>query len=209
MFFPSSSGSTFTQRHCSQICPPCCMHQSVQSIQSLSRVQLFVIPWTAGTPGFTLHHQLLDLVKLMSIESVMPSSHLILCCPLLLLPSIFPASVSFPVNRLFTSGGQGVGVSSSASILPMNTQDWSPLGWTGWILLHSKGLSRVFSSTTVQKCQVFGTLLFFYSPASHPYMTTGKTIALTRQTFVGKEMSILFNMPTRLVITFLPRSNVF
>ena len=72
------------------------------------------------------------------------------------LPS-FPASGSFPVSQLFTSGGQSIGASASASVLPMNTQDWSPLGWTGWISLQSKGLSRVFSNTTVQKHQFFAT----------------------------------------------------
>ena len=81
----------------------------------------------------------------------MPSSHLILCRPLLL-----PASESFPMSQLFAWGGQSTGVSASASFLPKNTQDWSPLGWTGWISLQSKGPSRVFSSTTVQKHQFFG-----------------------------------------------------
>ena len=86
----------------------------------------------------------------------------------------------------------------------MNTPDWSPLEWTGWISLQSKGLSRVFSNTTVQKllrCSAFVTVQF-----SHPYMTTGKTIALTRRTFVGKVKSLLFNMLFRLIIAFLPRS---
>ena len=86
---------------------------------------------------------------------VMPSNHLILCHPLLLLPPIFPTSGSFPMSQLFTSGGQSTGVSASTSDLPVNTQDWSPLGWTGWISLQSKGLSRVFSNTTVQKHQFF------------------------------------------------------
>ena len=86
----------------------------------------------------------------------------------------FPVSGSFPMTQFFTSGGQSIGVSASASVLPMNIQDWFPLGWTGWIFLESKGLSRVFSNTTVQKHQFFGTQL------SYPYMTTGKTIALTR-----------------------------
>ena len=97
--------------------------------------------------------------KLMSIELVMPSKHLILCCPLLLLPSVFPRSGSFPVSQLFTSGGQSIRVSASPSVLPMNIQDWFPLGWTGWISLQSKGLSRVFSNTTVQKHQFFGTVV--------------------------------------------------
>ena len=101
----------------------------------------------------------------------MPSSHLILCHPLLLPPSL-PRSGSFPKNQLFSWDGQSIGVSASASVLPMNTQDWSPLGWTGWISLQSKGLSRVFS-TTVQKHQFFGTQLSSQSN-SHPYVTTGK-----------------------------------
>ena len=88
----------------------------------------------------------------------------------------------------------------------MNTQDWSPLGWTGWISLQSKGLSRVFSNTTVQKHQVLQRSAFLIVQLSHPYTTTGKTIALTRQTIVGKVMALLFNMLSRLVIAFLPRS---
>ena len=100
----------------------------------------------------------------MSIELVMPSNHLILCCPLLLLPSIFlKASGSFPMNQLFISGGQTIGVWVSTSVLPTSNQDWSPLGWTGWIFLQSKGLSRVFSNTTVQKHQFFCAHLFLYS----------------------------------------------
>ena len=109
------------------------------------------------------------------------------------------------MSQLFTSGGQSIGVSALASFLPMNTQDWPPAGWTGWISLESKGLSRVFSNTTVQKHQFFGSA-FFTVQLSHPYMTTGKTIALTRQTLLGKVMSLLLNMLSRLVITFLPRS---
>ena len=115
-------------------------------------------------------------------------------------PQSLPASGSFPVSQLFASGDQSTGISASASVLPMNTQDWS-LWWTGWISLQSNGLSRVFSNTTVQKHQFFGTQL-----SSHLYMTTGKTIALTRWTFVGKVMSLLFNMLSRLVIIFFPRS---
>ena len=117
-------------------------------------------------------------------------------------PQPLPASESFPVSQLFTWGGQSTGVSALALFLPKNSQDWSPLGWTGWISLQSKGLSRVFSNTTVQKNQFF----FFTVHLSHPYMTTGKTIALTRWNFVGKVMSLLFNMLSRLVITFLPKS---
>ena len=96
----------------------------------------------------------------------------------------FPASGSFPRSQFFASGGQSIGVSASASVLPMNTQDWSPFGLTGLISLQSKGLSRVFSNTTV-KSMSFSALRFM-AQLSHPYMTTGKTIALTRRTFVGK-----------------------
>ena len=115
-----------------------------------------------------------------------------------------PTSGSFQMSQLFTSGGQRIGISASASVLQMKTQDWSPSEWTGWIALQSKGLSRVFSNTTLQKHQFFGA--FFTIQLSHPYMTTGKTIALTRWTFVGKVMSLLLNMLSRLVITFLLRS---
>ena len=94
-----------------------------------------------------------------SIESVMPSSHLILCRPLLLPPPIPPSIRSFPMSLLFAWGGQSTGVSALASFLPKNTQGWSPLEWTGWISLQSKGLSRVFSNTTVQKHQFFGAQL--------------------------------------------------
>ena len=106
-----------------------------------------------------------SLLKLMSIETVRPSNNLILCRTLLLLPSIFPASGSFPMILFFVSGGQSIGVSASASVLPMNTQDWSPLGWTGWISLQSKGLSGVFN-TTYEKHQFFGTQLSLWS-SSH------------------------------------------
>ena len=117
----------------------------------------------------------------------------------------FPASGSFQISQFFSSGGQSIGASASASVLSMNFQDWFPLGLTGWISLQSKGFSRVFSNATVQKHQFFGAQLFIVQ-LSHPYMTAGKTIALTRQTFVGKVMSLLFNLLSRLVITFLPRS---
>ena len=89
-------------------------------------------------------------------------------------PQSLSASGSFPMSQLFTSGGQSTGVSVSALVLPMNTQDWSPLGWTGWISLLSKGLSRVFFNTTVQRHQFFSSA-FFTVQLSHPYMTTGKT----------------------------------
>ena len=109
------------------------------------------------------------------------------------------------MSHFFASGGQNIGVSASASILPVNIQDWFPLRWTGWISLQSKVDSRIFSNTTVQKHHFFSTQ-FLYIQLSHPYMTTGKITALTRWTYVGKVVSLLFNMRSRLVITFLPRS---
>ena len=122
-------------------------------------------------------------------------------------PQSLPASESFQMSQLFTWGGQSTRVSALASFLPKKSQGWSPSEWTGWISLHSKGLSRVFSNTTVQKHQFFGAQLSSQSNSHiHPYMTTGKTIALTRWTFVGKVMSLLLNMLSRLVITFLSRS---
>ena len=97
----------------------------------------------------------------------------------------FPASGFSPVNQFFTSGGQNIGASTSASVLPMTIQEWLPLGLTGLISLQSKGLSRVFSNTTVQKNQFFGIQLSLWSNSQHPYMTTGKTIALTRWTVLA------------------------
>ena len=115
----------------------------------------------------------------------------------------FPASGSFQMSQLFASGGQSIWISVSISVLPMNTQDWSPLGWTDWISLHSKELSGVFSNNTIQKHQFFGAQLC--SPTLTSIHDHWKTIALTRRTFVDKVMSLLFNMLSRLVITFLPR----
>ena len=115
------------------------------------------------TPQFkSINFSLLSFLYgpiLTSIESVMPSSHLILCHPLLLLPPTPPSIRVFSNESLFAWGGQSTGVSASASVLPTNTKDWSPLSWTGWISLQSKGLSRVFSNTTVQKHQFFGAQL--------------------------------------------------
>ena len=143
----------------------------------------------------------------------MSSNNLILCHPLLLLPSIFPSIRVFSNEsalhmrwQKYWSFSFNINPSNEHPGLPMNTQDWFPLGWTGWISLQSKGLSRVFSNTTVQKASIFQCSAFFTVQLSHPYMTTGKTIALTRWTFVGKVISLLFNLLSRLVITFLPRS---
>ena len=117
----------------------------------------------------------------------------------------FLALGSFQMSQFFTSGGRRIGVSASASVLPMDIQDWFSLGWTGWIFLHSKGLSKLFSNTIVQKHQFFDIQLSLVQ-LSHPHMTTRKTIALTRRSFVGKVTSLLFNRLSRLLITFLPRS---
>ena len=127
-----------------------------QSVQLLSHVRLFVTPWTAACQASLSITNSWSLPKLTCIESVIPSSHLILCSPLILLPQIPPISGSFAVSQLFAWGGQSIEISASTSILPMNTQDWSPLEWNGWSSLQSKGLSRVFSNTTVQKHQFFG-----------------------------------------------------
>ena len=116
-------------------------------------------PMNCSTPGLPVHHQLQSLLKLMSIESVMPSNHLILHRPFSSHFQSFPVSGSFQMSWLFASGGQSTGVSVSTSVLPVNIQDQFPLGWTGWISLQSKGLSRVFSNTTVQIHQVFGAQL--------------------------------------------------
>ena len=141
----------------------------------------------------------------MSIDSVISSSVVPFSC----LQS-FPASGSFPMSQFFTSCGQSTAASASTSVLPMNIQDWFLLGLTGLISLQSKGLSRVFSNTTVQKYKFFGTLPSLWSN-SHIYTYDvwcmyGKTIASTRQTFVSKVIPLLFNMLSRFIIAFLPRS---
>ena len=140
----------------------------------------------------------------MSIKSVMPSNHLILCHPLLLLPSIFPSIRVFSNETIFCIRWPKCWTSASASVLPMNIQDWFPLGLTRLISFKFSRLSRVFSNTIVQKHQKSSA--FFMAQLSHSCIATGKTIALTRRTFVGKVMSLLFNMLSRLAITLLPRS---
>ena len=124
----------------------------------------------------------------MSIESVMSSNHHNFCHPLLL-PSIFPASGSFLMSQLFASGDQSIGASTSTSVLPVNIQSSFPIGLAGLISLWSKGLLRVFSSTTVQK-HVIWLSAFFMVQLSHAYMTTGKTISLTIQIFVGQKEDV-------------------
>ena len=117
----------------------------------------------------------------------------------------FPELESFQTTQVFTSGGQSIGVSASASVLPINTQDWYPLGWTGWISCSPRDSQE---SSPIPQFKSINSLVlsFLYVQFSRPYMTTGKAITLTRRTFVGKVMSLLFNMLPRLVIAFLPRS---
>ena len=165
----------------------------------LSHVHLFMTPWTAAPQASLSFSISQSLLKLMSIKSVMSSNISSSIVPFSSCLQAFAASGSFPVSWLFASGGQSIGASVSASVLP--GQGWFPLGLTGLILL-SKGLSRVFSNNS--KASVLQHSAF--SQLSHPNMTTGKTIALTRQTFIGKIMSLLFNMLARFVIAFLSRS---
>ena len=172
------------------------------SVQSLSPVWLFATPWIAARQASLSITSSRSLLKPMSIELVMPSCHLILCCPLLLPPSTFPASGSFSMSHFFKSGGQSIGVPASASVLPMNTQDWS-LEWTGWISCSPRDSQE--SSPTPQFKSINSQLF----QLSSPHMTTGKTIAFTRCTFVGKVTSLLFNMLSRLVIAFLRGASIF
>jgi len=176
---------------------------SVSSVQSLSRVWLFATPWIAACQATLSITNSQSLLKLMSIESVMPSNHLILCRPLLLLSSIFPSIRAFSNESvLHIRWPEYWSISFNTS--PSNEYSGFPLGWTGWISLQSNGLSRVFSNNL--KASVLQHLAFFIVQLSHPYMSTGKTIALTGWTSVGKVMSLLFNILSSLVITFLPRS---
>ena len=123
------------------------------SVQLLSCVRLFVIPWITGYQASLFITISQSSLKLMSIESAMPPSHLILCCPLPILPQSLPGSESFPMSQLFAWGGQSIGVSALAPFPSKKSQGWSPSEWSGWISLQSKGLSSVFSNTTVQKHQ--------------------------------------------------------
>ena len=135
---------------------------SLKLIQFSSVTQLCLTlcdPMDCSTPGFPVHHQLPELAQthVHWVSDAIQPPHPVI--PFSSCPQSFPASGSFQMSQLFTSGGQSTGVSASGSVLPMNTQDRSPLGWTGWISLQSKGLSRIFSNTTVQKHRFFGTQL--------------------------------------------------
>ena len=141
-----------------------------------------VTSWTAvGQASLSLTNSQ-SLLKLISIESVMPSNHPSSVVPFFSCLQSFPASGSFQMSQFFTSGGQSIEVSASASVLPMNIQDWFPLGWTDWISLQSKSPLQHHSS----KASLLPSSAFFIVQLSHPFMTTGKTIALSRWTFVAK-----------------------
>ena len=170
----------------------------------LSRVWLFVTPWTAAcqascpspSPGACSNScPLSQWCHPTILSSVVPFSCL----------QSFPASKYFPTSWLFASDGQSIGISASATDPPMNIQDWFILGLTALISLQSKGLSRVLQHHS-SKASVLWHSAFFIIQLSHPYMTTGKIIAFTIWTFVDKVMSLFFNMVSRLVIAFLPRS---
>ena len=158
------------------------------SVQLLSFVRLFATPQIAAHQASLSITNSRSLPKLIFIESVMPFNPLILCHPLL--PQSPPMSGSFPISQLLATGGQCIGVSASASVLPMNTQDWSPLEWTGWLSLQSKGLKSLLQHHS-SKASILWRSVFFTVQLSHSYMTTGKTIALTRWTFVGNVTSLL------------------
>ena len=176
------------------------------SVQSLSHVQLFATPWTAAHQASLSITNSQSLLKLMSIELVIPSNHLILCHPLLLLPSIFPSIRVFSNKSVFAIGGQNIG-SFSFSISPSKEYSGPIAFRIAWLdLLAVQGTLKNLLQYHRSKASVLQCSTFFTVQLSHPYMTTGKTIALTRWIFVGKVMSLLFNMLSRLVIDFLPRS---
>ena len=178
----------------------------ISSAQSLSRVWLFVSPWTAAWQDSLSITSSQSLLKLMSIESVMPSNHLILCLPLLLLPSIFPSIRVFSNESVlhirwpkYWSFSFSIGPSSEYLGLISFRMVWLDL------LAVQRTLKSLLQHH-ILKASILRCSAFFIVQLSHPYMTIGKAIALTRWTFVGKVMSLLFNMLPRLIIAFLPRS---
>ena len=152
--------------------------------------------WTAAQQASWSFNISWSLLKLMSIESVMPSNRHILCHPLPLLPSVFPSIRVFPVSPLSPSGGQSIGALASASVLPMNIQGWFPLELTGLSSLQSKGFSRIFCNTTFESIHS-SELSLLYGPVLTSVHDYWKAIALTIQTFVGKVTSLVFNMRSR------------
>ena len=182
--------------------------QSVQfsSVQSLSRVWLFATPWTAARQASLSITNSRSLPRLMSIESVMPSNHLILCRPLLLLPSIFPSIRVFSNESVIHLRWPKYW-RFSFIISPSNEYPGLISFRMHWLdLLAVQGTFKSLLHHHSSKASILWCSAFFIVQLSHPYVTTWKTRALTRQTFVGKVMSLLLNMLSRLVITFLPRS---
>ena len=175
------------------------------SVQSLSRVWLFTTPWTAACQvslSFTISQSLL---KLTSIESIMPSNHLILCCPLLLLPSIFPSIRVFSNESVLCIRWPSYW-SFSFNISPSNEYSGLISFRIDWFdLLTGQGTLKSLLQYHSSKASILQHSAFFIVQLSYPYLTAGKTIALTIWNFVGKVMSLLFNMLSRLVIAFLPR----
>ena len=176
------------------------------SVQPLSRVQLFATPWTAARQASLSITNSQSLLKLMSIESVMPSNHLFFCHPLLLLPSIFPRIRVFSKESVlhirwpkYWSSSFNISPSNEYSELISFRIDW-------FDLLAVQGTLKSIFQHHSSKASILWCSAFFVVQLSPPYMTSGKTIALTRWTFVDKVMSLLFNMLSRLVIAFLPRS---
>ena len=177
-----------------------------ESVQSLSHVQLFLTPWTAAQQASLTVTNSRSWLKLMSIGAVMPSSHLILCHPLLLTPSIFPRIRVFSNESVLHIRWPEYW-SFSFSISPSNIYSGLISFRMNWFdLLAVQGTLKSLLQHHNSKASILQHSAFFIVQLSHPYMTTGKTIASTRQTFVGKIKSLLFNMLPRLVIAFLPRS---
>ena len=178
----------------------------VSSVQSLSLVQLFVTAWTEACQASLSITNSRSLPKLMSIESMMPSNHLILCRPLLLLPSILPSITVFS-NESVLRIKWPKDWSLRFSVCPFNEYSGLISFRIDWLdLLAVQGTLKILFQHHCSKASVFWHSAFFIVQLSHPYMTTGEIIALTRWTFVGKAMSLFFNMLFRLVRTFLPRS---
>ena len=176
------------------------------SVQSLSCVQLFTTPWTVALQASLSITNSQSLPKLMSIESVMPSNHLILCRPLLLPPSIFP-SIRIFSNESALPVRWSKCWSFSFNISPCSEHPGLISFKTDWLdLLAVQGTLKSLLQHHSSKASILQSSAFFLVQFSHPYTTTGKTIVLTRHTSVGKVMSLLFNMLFRLLKTFLPRS---
>ena len=173
-------------------------------VQLLSRVQPFETPWTAACQASLSSPSLRVCSNSCPLSwwcyATISSSIILFSCL-----QYFPASGYFPVSQFFASDGQSTETSASATVLPMNIQGWFPLGLADLISLLSKGLSRVFSSTSL-KASILWHSAFFMVQLSHPYTTTGKTMASTIWTFVGKVIPLLFNTLSRYVTAFFPRS---